>query len=62
MLHRNVGLKKLRPIHKVRLLLRQSHSFLTQLMGSMATNGFVHTNTCVSDIYCGTHFNAKVVV
>ena len=61
MFHRNVGLKQLRPIHTVRLRLRQRHFFLRQVMGSMATNGSVHINNCVSDIYCDTDFNAKIV-
>ena len=26
--------------------------FLMQTMGSMATNGSVHMDTCVSDFYC----------
>ena len=31
--------------------------FLAQVMGSMATNGSLHTDTCICDIYCDTDFN-----
>ena len=45
----------------VRQRLRQCYFFLMQVMGSMATNGSVHTYICVSDIYCDTDFNADVI-
>ena len=35
--------------------------FLKQVMGSMAANESVHTDTCTSDIYCDTDFNAEII-
>ena len=34
--------------------------FLMQAMGSIATNGSVHKDICVSDFYCNEHLNGEV--
>ena len=35
---------------------------LMQVMGSMATNGSVHTDTCISDFYCDLDISGEVII
>ena len=35
--------------------------FLIQAMGSLVTDGSVHRDTCVSDLYCNMDFSDEVI-
>ena len=46
----------------VRQRLQQRQFFLMQLMGTMTTNGCVHTDTSISDFYCNIDLNRDIIL